>query len=41
MGNRLFWRLIINHCSIFGQNSRLIRWALVLQQYQVTVKAIK
>jgi len=25
----------------YGQNSRLMRWALVLQQYQFTVKAIK
>jgi len=24
-----------------GQNGRLMRWALVLQQYQFTVKAIK
>jgi len=26
---------------VFGQNGRLMRWALVLQQYQFTVKAIK
>jgi len=25
----------------YGQNGRLVRWALGLQQYQFTVKAIK
>ena len=25
----------------YGQNGRLMRWALVLQQYQFTIKAIK
>jgi len=25
----------------YGQNGRLMRWVLVLQQYQFTVKAIK
>jgi len=25
----------------YGQNGRLMRWALVLQQYQFTLRAIK
>ena len=25
----------------YGQNGRLMRWALVLQQYQFTVRAVK
>jgi len=46
MRNRLFWRLIISRCCSWENPNmvkmgRLVRWTLVLQQYQFTVKAIK
>jgi len=42
--SKLLWESIfldIDHKAQYGQNDRVMRWVLVLQQYQFTVKAIK
>jgi len=45
MERNLFWRrpstVVVLREAQYGQNGRLMRWALVLQQYQFTLRAIK